>query len=141
MKFNLEERVTGADFRPNATILTFPRALLEEVLHLLTQHALLPDAFSADGERGTMAVFFEGDLPTLPPQVLATAGFFRLTLRGSRLTQGMGLTALWSSVLTDSGIEVPLSCGDCNGISLYLADAHRPVVEELLHKTFGIQSV
>lgn len=141
MKFNLEETVTGADFRPNATLLTFPRASLEEVLLRLTEHGTLPDAFSADAETGTMAVFFEGNLPTLPPQVLATTGFFRFTLRGMRLTQGTGLAALWSSLLADKGIAVPLSCGDCNGITQYLAEAHRPAVEELLHKTFGIQSL
>ena len=139
MKFNLEETVTGVDFCPGATLLTFPRASLEEVLLRLTEHGTLPDAFSADAETGTMAVFFEGDLPTLPLQVLATKGFFRFTLRGLRLTQGTGPAALWSSLLADKGISVPLSCSDCNGITQYLAEAHRPAVEELLRKTFGIQ--
>ena len=137
MKFNLEETVTGADFRPNAALLTLPRTLLEGVLQTLTENNVLPDAFSADGDEAVLAVFWETPVP-LPESVTVTEGFFRLTLQGRWLSRGTGSEALWTSVLADNGIRIPLSCADCNGITQYLADVHRPAVKALLRKTFGV---
>ncbi len=145
MKFNLEETVTGVDLRPGASVLVFSRDQLTEVLRSLEEKKASVDAFAVDRQRVTAAVFFpEGTDPSealLGRGVLSEGGFFRLTLRGRRLTEGKGLAALWESVLADERIPLRLSCSDCNGITQYLPDSAKNAVLELLHRTFGIRAV
>lgn len=144
MKFNLEETVTGADLRPDGAILTFPRERLLRILDLLKEAKADVDAFTVDRNRVTAAVFFSSPAP-LPPLlqegVSVEHGFFRLTLRGSRLTEGKGLWALWESVLARENIPLRLSCADACGITQYLPDAARPKILALLEQTFGIRRV
>lgn len=144
MKFNLEETVTGADLRPDGAILTFPRNFLPEALDLLSQMRGEVDAFTVDENRVTAAVFFPSKAslsPLLQQGVSVERGFFRLTLRGSRLSEGKGLWALWESLLAKEKIPLRLSCSDACGITQYLPDAARPRILELLHQTFGICAV
>lgn len=145
MKFNLEETVTGADLRSNASLLVFDRENLREILLLLENRSVAPDAFVVDRERVTMAVFFPDGAPTSEMwnthPILTEDGYFRLTLQGHRLTEGKGLAALWSSVLTDENIPIRLSCSDCGGVVQYLPDAARETVLRLLNRTFGIRGV
>ncbi|MBO5249043.1 MAG: hypothetical protein J6B54_07170 [Clostridia bacterium] len=145
MKFNLEETVTGADLRNNASLLVFAREKLREILLLLETQNVAPDAFVVDRERVTMAVFFPDGTPPSETwsthQVLAEDGYFRLTLQGHRLTEGKGLAALWDSVLADENIPLRLSCSDCGGVVQYLPDAARDTVLQLLNRTFGIRGV
>ncbi len=145
MKFNLEETVTGADLRPGAILLVFPRERLTEILNTLGEQCISVDAFVVDREKVTMAVYFPEDAGTpdgLSEQdLIVEQNYFRLTLRGHRLTEGKGLAALWESVLADENIPLRLSCSDCSGITQYLPDSAKNVVLELLNRTFGIQGV
>lgn len=147
MKFNLEETVTGADLRPGAVLLTFPREQLPEVLFLLGKQGVLIDAFVVDRDRVTAAVFFpEEEDPEqrealIRQGITSEAGYFRLILRGSRLSEGRGLAALWETVLAEERIPLRLSCADCNGITQYLPVVSRPAVLSLLDRTFGIKVV
>lgn len=146
MKFNLEETVTGADLRSGAVILTFSRDQSSEILTLLGRSEVSVDAFVVDRKRVTAAVFFpeeeKAQCEALIRQgVTAESGYFRLMLKGSRLTEGRGLAALWESVLSDEKIPVRIACADCTGITQYLPVSTRPAVLDLLNRTFGIKAV
>ncbi len=145
MKFNLEETVTGADLRPGAVLLVFPRERLTEILRKLQERTISVDAFVVDRERVTMAVYFSEDPGNCgdfsEKDLIVEQNYFRLTLRGHRLTEGRGLAALWESVLSDERIPLRLSCSDCSGITQYLPDSAKNAVLELLNRTFGIQGV
>ncbi len=146
MRFNLEETVNGADLRPNATVLTFSRERLPEVLGYMGEYSVFTDAFVVDRQRVSAVVFFPedgtdwGDL-LLKKGISSEQGYFRLRLRGNRLSEGRGLAALWESVLSEAKVPLRLSCADGCGITQYLPAASRSKVLFLLEQTFGIRVV
>lgn len=146
MKFDPEESVTGASFRPDAVLLIFSRGRLQEVLEVLEREGIAVDSFLVERERVTAAVFFPEGRSDLPDAlfrqgILSEDGFFRLILRGSRLSEGRGIAALWESVLAREQIPVRLACSDSTGVTQYLPTARRFAVSELLNRTFGIRSL
>ncbi len=144
MKFNLEETVTGADLKPGATLLFFPREQMPELLKKLGERKVFIDSFIVDETQGTMAIFPQNkttDFAELLDGVSVENEVFRLTLRGHRLTEGKGLAALWESVLADQEIFPRLSCSNCSGITHYFPESARQTVLQLLDRTFGIRAV
>ena len=145
MKFDRSEQITGADLTPGAVLLSFFRARLTDVLEALERLKLQPDAFVIDRQRGTVALFPEGEedlrRALLPLGAVTEGGYFRLLLRGHRLSDGRGLAGLWESVLAHHEIPLRLSCSDSTGITQYLPLTSRPAVLALLEQTFNIRVV
>ena len=144
MKFNLEETITGADLKPGATLLFFPRERLSKILKTLGEQKVSIDAFFIRETKGIMAIFPLDEIPNLPELLDCDSiepNAFRLTLHGHRLTEGKGLAALWESVLLDQNIPPVLSASNCSGITHYFPESARKTVLELLDRTFGIRAV
>ena len=145
MKFDLTERVTGADLCPNVAVLSFPRDLFDEVLSVLEQADLIPDAFSVQQNSVTAAVILPEErsdgLPTLPQNVSVEEDCFRLILRGRRLQEHRGLGGSWEAVLAREEIPVFFSCSDAVSITQYLPNRARPAVLALLNSAFSIHVI
>ena len=145
MKFDRNEAVTGADLTAGVVLLTLPRVRMTEVLDRLEQEPLQVDAFVIDRQRVTAAVFPSDEeslrRALLPLGAVTEGGYFRLLLRGRRLSDGRGLAGLWESVLAHHQIPLRLSCSDGEGITQYLPLTSRPAVLALLEQTFNIRVV
>lgn len=145
MKFDLSDRITGADLCPNVLILSFSRHQLDGVLSALGDLGLIPDAFSVQKEQVTAAVILPEGITVaqlnLPADVSVEENCFRLLLRGRRLDQSRGLGGTWEALLKSEGIPVLFSCADTTGIVQYLPDRARPAILSLLNSTFSIRVV
>ena len=140
MKFNLEETVTGAEIRDGAVLLEYPARELTSILLAFGAANAEPDAFVQEGETVCLGVFPQGELPA---DLLAhkTGDAFRLTLLGSRIAPGKGLSDLLLRSLSEAGIPVSLPSYRASGIACYLPAAEKERVLALLEKIFGIRAV
>ena len=145
MKFDRKEAVTGADLTEGVVMITVPRSRMTEVLERLEKENLQLDAFVIDRQRVTAAVFPTDEeslrRALLPLGAVTEGGYFRLLLRGHRLSDGRGLAGLWESVLSHHEIPLRLSCSDGEGVTQYLPLTSRPAVVALLEQTFNVRVV